>query len=145
MRVILPYHDSIPSSSRTIVKRCLIRQPLALPCLYLSTHGPLRPATSRAMAAALVKHSPFPYQHNVNSPYIAWHVRTSHGETAMSYDPIKHPYVLQDPPEVVCPAFADATAVIQQACEGADVVTNNATVYMSSNRCVLCVLMPPAR
>lgn len=70
--------------------------------------------------------------------YIAWHIRTSEGETVKSYLPDVHRYVIQEPATVVCPTYMVATEDVIQAvykCPSSHGMDIEALpVYISSNR-----------
>ena len=109
------------------------------PCRLLAC-----PSYSPTVMSSLQEHSPWGMvmgdagMHHHPTEYIAWHIRTSEGETATSYDPKVHPHVLEEPASAVCPAYLAATGDLVEAAQtcrrphalgGSDEI-----VYISSNR-----------
>ena len=102
------------------------------------------PFDSPAMVASLEHHSPWGLAPGASTPrhqateYVAWHIRTSDGETAKSYHGQK--YVIQEASSDVCPTFLvamdDALQRAKSCRESLSVHADNALVFISSNRCV---------
>ena len=96
------------------------------------------------MVASLEHHSPWGLAPGASTPrhqateYVAWHIRTSDGETAKSYHGQK--YVIQEASSDVCPTFLvamdDALQRAKSCRESLSVHADNALVFISSNRCV---------
>eukprot|EP00904_Undaria_pinnatifida_P003340 jgi/Undpi1/13006/HiC_scaffold_7.g02670.m1 len=78
---------------------------------------------SPTVMSSLQEHSPWGMvmgdagMHHHPTEYIAWHIRTSEGETATSYDPKVHPHVLEEPASAVCPAYLAATGDLVEAAQ----------------------------
>eukprot|EP00904_Undaria_pinnatifida_P001892 jgi/Undpi1/11703/HiC_scaffold_36.g13998.m1 len=98
---------------------------------------------SRSMMDSMEEHSPWKAVGGESArltnrtEYIAWHIRTSEGETAKSYLPDVHRYVIQEPATVVCPTYMVATEDVIQAvykCPSSHGMDIEALpVYISSN------------
>ena len=96
------------------------------------------------MIASLEQYSPWgaasdAAQHrHQNVEYIAWHIRTADGETAKSYEPTIHKYVIQEPSSDVCPTFLaaqEAALHLVETCRASlSVPADDELVYISSNR-----------
>lgn len=96
------------------------------------------------MMAQLERHSPWGGMSDASGPryqtaeYIAWHIRTSDGETAQSYAPIAHKYVVQETSSYVCPTYLAAMEDALQLTEicHSSMPSDAAAelVYISSNR-----------
>ena len=77
--------------------------------------------------------------HRLQTPeYVAWHIRTAEGETAKSYTPSKHLYVIQEPSSDVCPAYLvaqeEALQLTKTCCPSLSAHADDKLVYISSNR-----------
>lgn len=96
------------------------------------------------MMASMEEHSPWEVvvddsgRRTNHAEYIAWHIRTSEGETAQSYHPTTHPYVIQEPAAVVCPTYLVAMEEAMQTVLDCPISyawgTDVLPVYISSNR-----------
>jgi len=71
--------------------------------------------------------------------YVAWHIRTTEGESARSYNPEHHKYLFSGPSPHVCGAFLSATEKAEDMCQlssaNHEAHQGLSPVYISSNRC----------
>lgn len=96
------------------------------------------------MVASLEQFSPWGVASDETGPrhqsvdYVAWHIRTSDGETARSYSPARHKYVIQEPSSDVCPTYLvasqDALELAKTCRASLSVHAGDDLVYISSNR-----------
>lgn len=94
--------------------------------------------------ASLEQHSPWGKgsdpsgERHQTAEYIAWHIRTADGETATSYKPEIHRYVIQEPSSDVCPtylmAMEDALHVTEICHASLRSRLAEVPIYVSSNR-----------
>lgn len=99
---------------------------------------------SPSMIASLEEHSPWakakgtPGLHHQAPEYIAWHIRTTDGETTHSYVPAVHKYVIQEQSSEVCPTYREAmndALQLARNCSGSiSIDADDELVYISSNR-----------
>lgn len=98
-----------------------------------------RSALSASMVASLKTHSPWGARGNssaVTAPYVAWHIRTSEGETKSSFSATKHRYIFnQQPSSAVFPQFLAATRNAEGRCSEVHPHSiQDMPVFISSNR-----------
>jgi len=96
------------------------------------------------MMASLEEHTPWGVvkdtagPHRQHAEYVAWHIRTSDGETARSYHATRHKYVIQEPSSVVCPSYLEASEdalQLTKTCHPSlSVHADDDLMYISSNR-----------
>lgn len=94
--------------------------------------------------ASLEQHLPWGMVSDASEPrrqpaeYVAWHIRTSDGETVKSYNEAVHIYVVQEPSSDVCPAYRAAmeeALQLTRSCHSSlPYHAADELVYVSTNR-----------
>ncbi|CAM9366398.1 unnamed protein product [Choristocarpus tenellus] len=78
------------------------------------------------LVQTLVNLKPFPA---TSTSHAAWHIRTADGETRLSFNHNRHPYVFVETPEQVISSYSNAMAYAASVCSA----NRNTPVYLSTN------------
>lgn len=116
------------------------------PCCARHAVHSFNPNRSPSMLKSLETHRPWteaalatpeqPRDPRENEKYVAWQIRTTDGESSVSYVPQVHKYIFDHVPSTeVCPWYFTAMEEALGACRGGS-DGDAMPIFVSSNRCV---------